>query len=110
MSTSITELKAQLGLNIPRTHSETDPAVVLELFKGFAQIKNRYADLRPPQVRGSDAIRNDARKLFETLGPTLWPDLDKEASIPSWLSCPSGDFDQQRQSRRFYSNSIHRGL
>jgi hypothetical protein len=110
MSTSVTELKAQLGLNIPRTHSETDPAVIIDLFKGFAQINDRYVDHRPPQVRGSDANRNDARKLFEKLGPTLWPDLDKEALIPSWLSCPSGDFDQQRQSRRYYSNNIDRDL
>jgi hypothetical protein len=106
MSTSITELKAQLGLNIPRNHSETGPPVVIDLFKGFAQINDRYADHRPSQVRESEAIRNDARKLFEKLGPTLWPDPDKDVLIPSWLSCPSGDFDQQRQSRRFYSNSI----
>lgn len=104
MSTSITELKAQLGLNIPRISSKTDPAVVIELFEGFAKINEHYADHRPPQVRGSDAIRNDASKLFEEVGPALWPDLDEEAGIPSWLSKPSGD------SRRYYSNSTDREL
>ncbi|KAM0703497.1 hypothetical protein Q7P35_009436 [Cladosporium inversicolor] len=102
MSASITELKAQLGLNIPKIPSKTEPAVVIELFKGFAKIKKHYADHKPPQVRGSDAIRNDASRLFEELGPALWPDLDKEAGIPSWLSKPSGD------SRRYYSNIIDR--
>lgn len=104
MSASITELKAQLGLNIPKIPSKTEPAVVIELFKGFAKIKKHYADHKPPQVRGSDAIRNDASRLFEELGPALWPDLDKEAGIPSWLSKPSGD------SRRYYSNIIDRDL
>jgi hypothetical protein len=84
--------------------------VVIELFKGFARIKKRYADHRPSQVRGSDAIRNDASRLFEKLGPALWPDLDKEAGIPSWLSCSPSDSDEQRQSRRYYSNSIDRDL
>ena len=104
MSISITELKAQLGLNIPRKSLGTEPAVILDLFKGFAEINKHHADHRPSQVRGSDAIRNDASKLFEEVGPALWPDLDEEAGIPSWLSKPSGD------SRRYYSNSIDRNL
>lgn len=112
MSASITGLKAQLGLRIPtrKTHSEAGPAVVTDLFRGFAEINERYADHRPAQVRGSDAIRSDAGELFERLGPALWPDLDKEAGIPSWLSCSPGDPDEQRQSRRYYSNSIDRDL
>jgi hypothetical protein len=112
MSASITGLKAQLGLRIPtrRTHAEASPAVVTDLFKGFAEINKRYADHRPAQVRGSDVIRNDASELFERLGPALWPDLDKEAVIPSWLSYLPGDSDEQRQSRRYYSNSIDREL
>ena len=112
MSAPITGLKAQLGLRIPtrRIHSEAGPAVVTDLFEGFAEINARYADHRPAQVRGSDAIRNDASDLFERLGPDLWPDLDKETGIPSWLSYLPGDSDEQRHSRRYYSNITDRDL
>ena len=112
MTASIATLKAQLGLNIPskKSRPDTDPPVITELLEGFTKINEHYADHKPLQVRASDAIRNDVNKLFETLGPTLWPDLDEEAGIPSWLSSPSGNSDEQHQSRRYYSNSFDRSL
>jgi len=112
MTASIATLKAQLGLKIPskKSRSDTDPLVITGLLEGFTKINERYADHKPPQVRASDAIRNDVNKLFETLGPTLWPDLDEEAGIPTWLSYSSGDSDEQHQTRRYYSNIFDRNL
>ena len=104
MTTSIASLKAQLGLKIPKLHSKTDPPEIISLLEGFTEINKKYADHNPSQIRASKPIRTDASELFNRLGPTLWPDLDKEAGTPSWLSCPPGDFEEQCQSRRYYSN------
>jgi len=105
MTTSIASLKAQLGLEIPKTYSKTDPPEIIRLLEGFTGINKRYADHNPQQIRASEPIRNDASELFERLGPTLWPDLEKEAGLPSWLSCPPSDSKEQCQGRRYYSNS-----
>jgi hypothetical protein len=110
MTTTITELKAQLGLNFPKKSSGTSPQVITDLLEGFAKINKHHAGLKPPQIHASEHIRNEASKLFEELGPGLWPDLDKQAGSPSWLSYPSGDSDEQQQSRRYYSNITDRNL
>ena len=110
MTTTIAKLKAQLGLNIPRSSSETDPLVINRLLEGFARINKRYADLKPPQIHASDQIRNKSSELFEELGPDLWPDIDEQAGLPSWHLYPSGNSDEQHQSRRYYSSITDRNL
>lgn len=109
MTTSVTKLKAQLGLNIPKKLG-TEPPVITRLLEGFAKINKRYVDLKPPQIHASEHIRNKASELFEELGPDLWPDLDKQAGSPSWLFYPSGNSDEQQQSRRYYSSITDRNL
>jgi hypothetical protein len=110
MTTSIAKLKAELGLELPRSPSERDPPVIVRLFTGIEKIKERYSNLNPPQRRASEAFKADASKLFEKLGAALWPDFDGKAEIPSWLSYPTGESDEQGQSRRYYSNSTDRIL
>lgn len=110
MTATVTDLKAQLGLNFPKKLSGTGPQVITQLLKGFTEINENYAGLKPPQVHASEHIRHKASELFEELGPDLWPDLDKQAGVPSWLSCSSDDSDEQQQSRRYYSNITDRKL
>ena len=110
MTTTIKDLKAQLGLSFPKKSSGTCPEVITDLLKGFTEINKNYAGLKPPQVHTSEHIRNKANELFEKSGPGLWPDLDEQAGLPSWLSYPSGDSDEQQQSRRYYSNITDRNL
>ncbi|GAB7323901.1 hypothetical protein MBLNU13_g07330t2 [Cladosporium sp. NU13] len=110
MTASIAKLKVQLGLNIPGKISKKVPDVIIRLLEGFTKINESHADLSPPQIRTSEHIRNEAGELFEELGPDLWPDLDKQAGLPSWLSCSSGDDNEQKRTRRYYSDSTDRNF
>ena len=104
MTTTITKVKAQLGLNFPKKSSGAGPQVITELLTGFTEINKHYTGLKPPQVHASEHIRKEASELFEKLGQGLWPNPDTQAGLPSWLTYPSGDSDKQHQSRRYYSN------
>jgi hypothetical protein len=81
-------LTAQLGLKPSKRTSKTTP-VLATLLDGLTEIYLQYPDHKSIRViRESEGIKTKAEELFDRIGSTVWPDLDKNTKFPTWLLNP----------------------
>lgn len=88
----IRPLEALLGFKfangVSRSKGLRQDPILSELLSGFDFINEEYKAYNTKQVHTSVEIKLEADRLFDRLGPSLWPGPTEPR--PNWLLRPSG--------------------
>ncbi|KAK5169435.1 uncharacterized protein LTR77_005411 [Saxophila tyrrhenica] len=81
----ITDLEACLGLKACLRHPNDQPKALGNLYRNIARIRGAY-----DPIWDAAKLRQESDRLFELLGPDLWPD-PTTVDTTSWLFDPQVD-------------------
>jgi hypothetical protein len=85
----VADLETRLGFNfkngLSKEHRAKNTKETQKLLEGIETLNDEHASLGITEIRKSQQIKREAEKLFNHLGPALWP---ADGPLPTWLLQP----------------------